>query len=548
MRGLCRALAVALLLPCSVAAQVDMAGYPWGADGQTYHEARETYNPLGQIVSGVVERCEVVPQVSMLNIVETWTCSAGTSNHYGTATNVSGTVTNLIPYTNTYPIYTNIVVTNQVGPFEYTYTDTGGVERTGTSYPPVTRGFLHSLDSKIQQLIPYFVCTNAAGEGGNMSSYFDLTYGDNIHPLGAPMESMGGLFSRNNIGYFTNMTEDSWGHTNGGSAWWTRTPAITSHWPLATAHYTGTWVQTRIGDFDTRYHEWDERPVLEYTSAGANPLSSLSVTVAGLVLNMTNQTTASDSEVVVVTSSNTPLTLPFWRVTSITPATAPPNTGDLFVAAWTSNVPLYGTQPYRLYVTDMNERARVLALLMWTTMEIRAPAGTGDTDRRGQYWDESTAEAAYDDCIAGWPGTSWGVSASQADRWYWSYAYWGPWDPAPWTCAAFRRRTKPSPTNIISDAVACAIDVFYEIDVKYDPDGDYTGINDLGSGDYDKVWFKETWSSRSATTRGGAADSASYIGDYSANPVTEAGLTEDSEAEIMAQDMHWILKWDFTHQ
>ena len=550
MRGLCRALAVALLLPCSVAAQVDMDGYPWGEDGQPYHEERDTHNPLGQIVSGVVERCEVVPQVSMLNIVETWTCSAGTSNHYGTATNISGTTTNLVPYTNTYPIYTNIVVTNQVGPFQYKYTDTGGVERTGTSYPPVTRGFLHSLDSKIEQLIPYFVCTNEAGGDGNVSSYLVRSKGTGIYyPTDMPMESMAGLFARNNLGYSTNLTVDSWGHTNGGSAWWTRTPAITSHWPLAAAHYTGTWVQTSIGDFDTRYYEWDERPVLEYTSAGTNPLSSLSVTVAGLVLNMTNQTTASDSEVVVVTSSNTPLTLPFFRVTSITPAAAPPNTGDLFVAAWTSSVPLFGSQPYRLYVTDMNERAKVLSMLMWTRMVMLAPAGSPSEYRSVRGGPDNDIDVAYDENVADWPGSSWGTDTLYTNYWYHAYCYWGTWDnPGIYIADSRRRRTLPDPTNIIPDSVACEIDVFLEIE-NYLLDG-FTDLNQTGSSNegYRIIWYDQTWSSRAATTRGGAADSATYFGDYSENPLTLAGLTEETESTIRAPRMWWVLKWDFTHQ
>ena len=348
-------------------ALADFAGFPL-ADGANYtwYEAREVYNPIGQIYSGIVERCEVTT-ITAPNIVQTWTVSAGSSNQ------VVGAYTNVILLTDT------ITTTNQLGPFTYSYTDPSGTY-TATGYPYVTRAFLNALDTTIDSLIPKFASTNSQvfTSGTYDTDWFGVKYGwywDNDgslfyeHALNDfPAESKAGLFYREGVGYATNLTTNAYFYSSeawvdGGIAWYTRQPATTIDWLLSESHYTSNgFTFVDIGALDTRLYQ-DIKPVVRYLQGGTNALSAVSLTIQGSALVLSNQSTVATSEVVSVSATNTACTVQWYDITNITSASTSANTGDTYSVIYTNEVVLYGDRPYRLYAADLDERAAVLGAL-----------------------------------------------------------------------------------------------------------------------------------------------------------------------------------------
>jgi len=375
-----------ICLALRLQAVADFSGFPLvDATNLTWESVKAEYNPIGQIYSGVVERCSI-SGVSEPSIVKVYSSFAGTSNEI--VTNAFGTFTNINI------VYTNITTTNQIDPWVY---DAGGINYTG--YPTIDRAFIHGLDTKIYALLSSgsWVSTNEVSGDGTYSNWFETDDSGGSFPSAFPIESRAGLFHRQDIGYSTNLTTNAWGFVTGGDAWFTRTPAVTSDWVLAESHYTGSWVFVDIGSFERRYYDTEYHPVLKYTTGGTNAIGSYTVSVTGQVLNIPAQTLSVTSETVTVTSTNTALTNYWFDITAIASASPGANTGDVMAVIWTNEVVLYGSMPYELFADDIDERVDVLSALLWTykTPSWDPPANSNN------YWSGSAVSNSWADATLG---------------------------------------------------------------------------------------------------------------------------------------------------
>ena len=223
----------------------------------TWYLAQESYQPMGQLYSAIVERCNITG-VSLPSIVQTWTVDAGFGQTNWTN---NGTV-----YTNIFMNVTNVTTTNHFGPFTYSYSNQYA-NGSGTGFPVVTHALIDALDTKIETLVPYFIVTNLADSAGSFSNYLNRVGTPtpstwNNHPGSVPVETWAGLFARNDIGVSTNLTTNDWGLVNGGSAYFTHS-ATTTNIVLAEMHAsakTNVYVMTGFGDANAngRYEDLGE--------------------------------------------------------------------------------------------------------------------------------------------------------------------------------------------------------------------------------------------------------------------------------------------------
>lgn len=356
--------------------------------------------PIATLYTAIVERCQVAG-ISEPSIVQTWECSAGSSNDvfYTTniydgvevvttnwllwpdhiVTNIVGGTTNISHYTNLCLMTANIVTTNQFGPFDYSYTspNESGV---ATGYPYVTHYALDALDTRIENLIPEFVCRHVMSNDTYNAWFASCpTNFEGTHSNIIPWESKAGMFSREGIGYATNLTVDTYTDlVTGGDARFTRQPPTIDSWVLAEAHYTGAWVFVDVGQFDTRYYSTN-LPYAVYTPEGTNIVQSVSITCTGDVLVVSDQSTDGASEIVSVTGTNTAMTSLWYDVGGLSVTGGTPSTGDVVAVLWKGTYPLYGDYPYRLYAEDLNERAEVLSKLITTYSDAIYFWGTNET-------------------------------------------------------------------------------------------------------------------------------------------------------------------------
>ena len=410
-------LIAAALLPCFALA--GFTGFPLATstNAGNWYEAQDLYQPVAQLYSGVVERCEF-SGVAVPSIVETWTVSAGSSNNI--VTNGLPAATNV--YTNIVLLTDEITTTNQIGPFEYEYTDPSGTY-TSTAYPYVTRAFMNALDTKINALIPYYL-DGSVVTNGNWNSYFGImstnmprSKSDEVY-YELLRASKAGIFDREGIGTVRSTSTNDGGYVTGGLAYYTRQPATARNWLLSELHAsTNDWQFVDVGGFDTRMYETNMVPVIQYIQGGTNALATTSITLSGLALTHSNQTTYTTSEVVFVSSTTTVCALPWYDITNITTEAAINNTGDVFAVSYTNEIVLYGNRPYRLHATDLDERWVVLKNLTWIEHDVPYPHTTNAWPRyhATNYWysglgREPTAAAARAEAEAVWASPGVGPS------------------------------------------------------------------------------------------------------------------------------------------
>ncbi|MFO7535808.1 MAG: hypothetical protein R6X19_09045 [Kiritimatiellia bacterium] len=258
--------------------------------------------------------------------------------------------------------YISVTVTNQFGPFEYAYTNYDGTPGTGFAFPPIKQGDIAALDAKIALLIPKFCITNELRDG-----HYGEWFAKTSNPTVFPMETMGGLFVRNGIGYQTGISTGAHGLVTAAAAYFTRWPMqATNEWTLASLTYrTNGWIFTRMTDLDTRLYDASVRPVVRYLPAVASTSSpAFSLALTGTALRVSDQAATSVVETVSVATSNDISLGAIWKTISGAGITgAPPSTGDSVVVLYTVPFPLYGDMPYRLCAEDLNERWQVLNAL-----------------------------------------------------------------------------------------------------------------------------------------------------------------------------------------
>jgi hypothetical protein len=332
-----------------------LSGYPFATNPETpnWYAAKALYHPIGQLYSGIVERCEAA-NIAAPSYESVLTCSAGWS-------------------TSRVPLTVAIDVTNVVDPVVYSYTDYEGTH-TATGYPPVTRAFLAELDDRLEACIPHYADTNT------WSTW-----------------TPSNLFTRLDIGHV---------HTN-GTAYWTRAYAKPYSWWIWSAAYTGEWTRTWQGSAD-----WNSRaPSNAYTSlAFATNYPVLVCSTAAtfqLVLTGIGPDSEGLGETVDVSTVTTPLTRP-WRTISSASITASSGiaTGMWYAIGYTNQPALHGDLPGHLDAGYLDERFAVLDALRHSTA-VATFATNVTTGSQGDSWDWDSAvaevEEEWPDPIFGYP-------------------------------------------------------------------------------------------------------------------------------------------------
>lgn len=340
----------------------DWSGFPLVTNNvYKYDDARTNYSVISQLLNAVDQRCDAAG-IAGPSIVETWTCSAGYSNE--PVINIVGSVTNY--FTNTYLLTTTVNTTNQIGSFEYTYTDPQGTF-TNTAYPRVSHALMASLDAKILTLIPYFVDTNEIDTNGT----FDTWFGTGETEF--PMLTASNLFSQLSIGFTTN-----------GYTWWSRSMPVTQNWMIAELEHTNTaWGFTAYGTFGRELFDRSVFPELRYTAGGVNPMVSLTVAITGTVMGKMyadynySWYEYPTSEVVVINADSVELSNQWFRIIGMTCTDTPANSNDVLSIVWDDYVPLYGTGfEYKLSAEVLDERYKGLNELRQTTEGMVLYQGT----------------------------------------------------------------------------------------------------------------------------------------------------------------------------
>ena len=202
------------------------------------------------------------------------------------------------------------------------------------------------------------------------TSYFSSTNASGVKPTTLPMCNPAAVLSYTGGGFVTNTTDDGWGAISGGEAYFTRLNNHTANWTLGEVTQidtNGTTVFNQIETFDTRYYS-ESFPHVRYVPGGTNQQESVNITIQGLRLIQTNQTTEVAEEVVSVSSNNTVCTIHWYSVTNMIVATntLSANAGDWYALAYTNEVHLYGNQPYILTAEQLQEHYAYINALRWT--------------------------------------------------------------------------------------------------------------------------------------------------------------------------------------
>ena len=347
---------------------------PW--TNRYWWEESRSNDVWGQLWSGVVERAEAVG-VSTPTNVETWAVYVGTSNTV--LTNGSWV------YTNVSSVVSNVVTTNQLGPF--TYTGIGGASFTG--YPYMTRAAVIELDDTIAAFVPFYVATNEANAAGNFTNWFTNATGiiltnttvgtrkNTQHVDHLPAENMAHLSDVLGVGYATNRTKDAAGYVTGGDFHWTRWPARPSRtnslteWSATnTAGVNGDWQKNELGVMDTNNYD-NFAPVFTYYPATTGQVVLTTLWFIGEVWNRDTETLSTSSNLAVITAGMTNqegiATLPYYSLTDLNIVTESGTvTGDTFSVHYTSNSASYGAYPFPLFIEDLEERRQFVDACRWT--------------------------------------------------------------------------------------------------------------------------------------------------------------------------------------
>jgi hypothetical protein len=378
------------------------------ADKGLWHSV--STDPWAQMHTALVERVKVIGSgIRPPELAGFWTCYAGRTNEVVSFTSVWAGVTNVFPVTNSILKYVTIGTTNVFEPFEYTY---DGGSSTGVCVPHVTYYWMDEIDRVIDELIPHFVSAGVA-TGDNLNAYFALTNDAGEYPSVFPAYTKASLFNELGIGYARDLVTNDWGWITGGSAWFTRQPLTTRNTPLAESVFTTAgWAFNDIQTFSRRFYDTTAFPILRYTTGGSNPVPGMNVTIVGDQLDIPDQTTTPTSEVVAISSSNTPLTIPWYSIASITCGVDGSNIGDIAAIVWTNEIVLYGDYSLLLYKEDIIERQRAIGALVWSEVPNIAWTQDGTSHAfEGEGFDQTSWPSAKAQAIADWGG--------------------GPYEPAP---------------------------------------------------------------------------------------------------------------------
>jgi hypothetical protein len=179
--------------------------------------------PIGNLWSGAVERC-IAAGVTPPHLVEDIYLSDGRTQ--------SVVSVGALAVTNTVHLARLHRVTNQIGPYVWTYSDLGS-SVTATSAMPVTRALLDEIDLAIARAIPSYADPTNKPTFDNMSpwpNYLPAPFGSAYLPQ---------LMLDADIGLVTNIATNAIGIAVSGDSYFTRSPLYESRVRLAIARTTG---------------------------------------------------------------------------------------------------------------------------------------------------------------------------------------------------------------------------------------------------------------------------------------------------------------------
>lgn len=370
-------------------------GFPLSEQTNTvsWDTLNETYRPVQQLVSAVVERCELLSMTN-LNVVESFDFYYGETN--AVITN-GGFV-----YTNLCIAYTNITTTN-CAPVTYTYTDPVRGSTNVTVYPPVTRYFFYYFDQKLDEMLDDFVPTNISGYASLENFMQSNRTWDTIGSLTnwsaaiLPKTSKAGLFSDLGVGQATNFTwwdtlrtqanierTNQW--VSSGTADWTLRVVGTQNWNMGELHYAQTnqpyaatnsaawtFIQQQNTDIAGKYNIYQTNvfPSIHYTwDTNTYPGGvSNDITITGFALD-TNGAVGAASEEYLVTNSWTPVSNRWVYLTDMSASTNS-QTNDVYALVWTNELILVPqstmtSNDWTFSASMLDERWKVLKNLVWT--------------------------------------------------------------------------------------------------------------------------------------------------------------------------------------
>lgn len=277
-------------------------------------------------------------------------------------------ITVMIPaLTNVTTQTTNIISTNEFAPFAYTVGT-----HSGTCFPHLTYAAMEWVDQQIEDLSAYYVPAVTTTSLPPSGAEIILTRDE--------WDAHGDFSLIGNAGVGLTVTQVVDAVTNVMSAY-TRQPPVTSQWvmaewawgptnrvPVVSAGVTNWvnqdgWIQGRA--FETM----DIRLPLTYTngpfvgaySVTGTPISVQVDLVGSIRTNHWFDAGIVEDRVERVTSGNyaTNLFRQLKLETSVYSGVGA-NTGDYIIVSYKGPITLYGTRPYRLYASDLDERAAVI--------------------------------------------------------------------------------------------------------------------------------------------------------------------------------------------
>ncbi len=337
---------------------------------------------------------------------------------------VPGAKTEFLPAQElTWLVTTNVVTTNAVGPFEYQYTDETGTY-TATGFPFVTHAAMAYIDLRLygyhavsytNDLTRHFVhprviedrryaerdtlgvLTNAQGEVLEYPVYFESgtiyedipgAWGWEVQYLGGiePDDVWGGVNTYGGIrlsypptmhageigGLWTNVTlVGQMLHTNTVRQF-TRQPDVTNRWVLAEWSWDGEqWNATMNSRYDWNVLDSSLYPEVWITTTGN--VASVTVDLDGDVLGgwvwagygSPISAIETNEQVVITTTNRYSLDHRWYDIQfGSSVVGSAPNTGDYITVAYEGPIATYGRRPYRLYASDLEERAMYLDQLI----------------------------------------------------------------------------------------------------------------------------------------------------------------------------------------
>ena len=310
-----------------------------------------------------MERCDAIGAARPL-VVDTYTnLFAGYMNTYTTITNGD-----IFVITNNFICYTNVTVTNQFLPFEYSWSQTNGTSGTSTCYPSIKRSWFTTWDSKLFSICTSYVDTNNIGTDGTFNDWFVLNSNNFSHSSSAfpkfPTFASTSLLDRAGVGW-TNRSVAHWTYSATIPLYDLLLGSINSSTSNDSSWTFQSWTSlSNVHPLDASYH-----PMVQYTPGGTNTPTNISLWIYGTSWGSLGSNVVQASELATFNSTNDVSLANAWRtITNITCNSARANSNDAIRIAYTIMPALYSENiGWVLNAISLNERKSCVDRLLWST-------------------------------------------------------------------------------------------------------------------------------------------------------------------------------------